>query len=385
MPNISHDVKLRMLMMRRLNAFPETLRDHVEAVKMQNLVKLTDRAGNFRLVFRQGEPFKPATLRQQEDPIATISKILDQNIHSYTSIDSLIDLGKGMVKAGLIKGGASPEEKESIAEKRVVAMCIDAALTEDDFETAYSYVVTRLKAIGGPAHEKVPELERSNSGLAFVPTPKAIDDWSWRAALQAGKYRRNQLTVKPTHLGNASGNPEIRHLEQRMECLSQALKLAPKATLQEILNVFRRCEEELQSHVEREQEQSEAWDKQGDENSAMPGGFAPTPKPTKTSRATEEAPMSLFELSRATLGSALSTMQKNTPSGKSHSPNVTPGSPVGEVVDPLSHSTGSLGSAPVRKRDQLRNVAVGGLASGVGWLIGAPAPAPAPSTVRDRE
>lgn len=371
--------------MTSLNTFPETLKGHVEAVKMQHLVKLTDRAGSFRLVFKQGEPFKPVTLRQQEDPIGAISKILDQNMRSYTSIDSLIDLGKGMVKAGLVKGDMSPEEAESIAEKRVVAMCIDAALTEDDFETAYSYVVTKLKAIGGPSHARTPDLERSHTGGNYFSRPKPIDDWSWRAALQAGKYRFNPSAVKPTHLGNASGNPEIRHLEQRIECLSQALKLAPRATLQEILNVFRRCEEDLLANVVDEQDKSEAWDKQGDENSVMPGGFAATPRPAmRTSRATEEAPMSLFELSRATLGSALSTIKKNTPAaGRQHSPTVTPGTPVGEVMDPMANSTGSLGHAPVRKRDQLRNVAVGGLASGVGWLIGAPAPGQ--GSVRDRE
>lgn len=350
---------------------------------MQHLVKLTDKAGNFRLVFRAGEPFKPMALRQQEDPVGVIEKILGQNIGSYTSIDSLIDLGKGMVKAGLVRGNASPEEKESVAEKRVVAMCIDEALAEDDFETAYSYVVTRLKAIGEPSHTRAPAYERSVSNRSIHAPPKEIDNWSWKAALEAGKYRRNQNTLKPTHLGNASGNAEIRHLEQRMECLSQALKLAPKATLQEILNVFRRCEEELQSHVEREQEQSDAWDKQGDENSAMPGGFADTPNPTKTSRATEEAPMSLFELSRATLGSAISTIKKNAPAGNPQSPDSTPRSTLGDELDPLAHNNGSVGSAPVRKRDQMKNLAVGGLASGVGWLIGAPAQGP--NTARDKE
>ena len=85
-----------------------------------------------------------------------------------------------------------------------------------------------------------------------------LDDWSWRAALQAGRYRRTSQTVKPTHLGNASGNPEIRHLEQRMECLTHAFRLAPKSTLQEIVNVFRRCEEELESLSKQEAEQEAA-------------------------------------------------------------------------------------------------------------------------------
>ena len=126
-------------------------------------------------------------------------------------------------------------EQEIIAEKRVVSMCVAAALGEDDFETAYSYIMTRLANIAGPAQERSPELER-NGGLVAELPPKGLDDWSWRAALEAGKYRRTSQTIRPTHIGNASGNPDIRHLEQRMECLSFAVRLAPKAVLQEILN-----------------------------------------------------------------------------------------------------------------------------------------------------
>lgn len=114
-------------------------------------------------------------------------------------------------------------------------MCIDAALAEDDFETAYSYIMTRLVTIAAPAQERTPQPDRKGGLFAELP-PKEIDDWSWRAALQAGKYRRTSQTVQPTHLGNASGNPDIRHLEQRMDCLSHAVRLAPKSTLQEILN-----------------------------------------------------------------------------------------------------------------------------------------------------
>lgn len=126
-------------------------------------------------------------------------------------------------------------EQELIAEKRVISMCIAAALGEDDFETAYSYIMTRLANIAGRAQERAPDFERTGGLFAELP-PKDLDDWSWRAALEAGKYRRTSQTLRPTHLGNASGNPEIRHLEQRMECLSLAVRLAPKAVLHEILN-----------------------------------------------------------------------------------------------------------------------------------------------------
>ena len=209
------------------------------------MIDVTHAIGCYKLVLKQGEPFKPVSLRVHADPISIIGKILDQNSKSYTKLSDFVRMGNDMVRAGLLfrtnAGGQHGSNcvqtptihtQHLVAEKRVISMCIDAALAEDDFETAYSYVVTRLKDVSGPAHARFPAPERTDSGLLSQPPPKIIDDWSWRAALQAGKYRRSSSTLSPTHLGNASGNPEIRHLEQRMECLSQALRFAPKSTLQ---------------------------------------------------------------------------------------------------------------------------------------------------------
>jgi hypothetical protein len=95
-----------------------------------------------------------------------------------------------------------------------------------------------------------------------------------------------------------------------------------------------------------EDEQEAAWDARG-EDQMMPGGFGTTPK--KTSAYAEEAPVSLFDLSREVLTRAQSGL------GLSRAP--APDSPPRE-----------------RKRDQLRNAAVGTVAAGVGWLIGAPVP-----------
>jgi hypothetical protein len=82
----------------------------------------------------------------------------------------------------------------------------------------------------------------------------------------------------------------------------------------------------------------------------MPGGFGATPKSSNKpiSRA-EEAPMSLFDLSRGAITRAQSGFGS------------------------LSGTSTPNSDAPrERKRDQLRNAAVGTVAAGVGWLIGAP-------------
>ncbi|KAI0491254.1 Sec39 domain-containing protein [Xylaria cf. heliscus] len=340
-----------------IHAFPETLAEtHPAARRIEALLRATHALSEYRLVLKKGEPFTPVVLRVHTDPISIIGKVLEQNPKSYTSIQDLLDIGSNMVDAGLLTGNKPGQSKMNpklsadqhvITRRRITAMCVDASLTEDDFETAYSYVVNRVASDAGP---------------------QITDEYSWKAALQAGKYRRTARTLKPTHIGTASGNLDIRHLEQRIECLSAAVRIAPPATLQDILNAFRKCEEELNAAIKTEEAQESAWDDQGDVQ-AMPGAFNSTVPAgvarnttTRSSRHVEEAPMSLFDLSRASMAraqynlSALSSLQR---SGQSRSSDAE-GS-----VDEAS------GQQRVRKRDQLREAAVGTLASGVGWLIGA--------------
>jgi hypothetical protein len=377
------------------------------------------------------------------DPVSIIAKILEQNPKTYTQLHDLLTLGTRMVEAGLTHHAKTPPTPEDetthrlTAERRITAMCINAALAEDDFETAYSYVVNRLASSPPP------------------PNPTSTDDYSWKAALQAGKYRRTAHTLPPpqTHRGVgagssgglASGNADVRHLEQRIECLATALRVAPAATLQEIVNAFRRAEEELEVLTREEEEEEAEWDRRGDRLGmpVMPGAFtsssvAAAPRgrrpagghgqvhgggggmgaaatARRQSKAEEDAaPMSLFDLSRASVLSAqrnlsaLSGLQRPAGFGRlaGGGGGGRPAAPAGaraaggagggggmgrESSDfggrssmdmaPLSAtgSTASAGSGAdaedrrVRKRDQLREAAMGTLVSGVGWLVGAPA------------
>ncbi|KAK3359345.1 Sec39 domain-containing protein [Lasiosphaeria hispida] len=369
-----------------IKSFPKTIEKSAPATrKIEALLQATHALSEYRLVLKQGEPFTPVVLRVHTDPISIIDKILEQNPKSYTKIQNLISLGTGMVQAGLTlrdkHGNAktlTEEEQERqclTAERRITAMCIDTALTEDDFETAYSYVVNHLSTLS--------------------TTNSEADEYSWKAALQAGKYRCTARTLRPTHLGNTSGNPEIRHLEQRIECLSTALRIAPAPTLQEIINAFRRAEEELEAAIKAEDEQEDAWDTAGDtiiHSGNMPGGFnssttafehrhSTSAKPAASSRRhqVEEAPMSLFDLSKASVMSAqrnltaLSSLQRST--GLSRSDTVTSNASTAERGIGSDGEDGAQNQAKrARKRDQLREAAMGTLVSGVGWLVGAPAP-----------
>lgn len=356
--------------------------------RIEALLKATHGLSDYKLVLKQGEPFTPVVLRVHHDPISIISKVLEQNPKSYTRIQDLIDMGRNMVAAGITvrdKAGHSavtPEMEPELmldAEKRITAMCIDRALTEDDFETAYSYVMNRLATLS--KRPLAPKRQVSNSSLVSKPAA-AQDDWSWRAALQAGMYRRTSQTVRPTHLGTASGNPEIRHLEQRTDCLATALRIAPAPTLLQILNSYRRTEEELDAAIKADQEREDAWDEAADNmmSHGMPGGFKDASVGLSegsggrqsgrgaSRNAAEEAPMSLFDLSRASMRSAqrnLTVLSNFNSTTQSRPSDDADGGQAGGELGGMGEQQRS------RKRDQLREAAMGGLTAGVGWLIGA--------------
>ncbi|KAF7558570.1 hypothetical protein G7046_g5579 [Stylonectria norvegica] len=360
-----------------IHAFPKSMGKALPTTRrIEALLKATHALSDYRLVLKQGEPFSPVVLRVHSDPITIIDKVLEQNPKAYTRLQEFLELGTNMVNAGLptlsecdrrLSDATEQSSQVIVAEKRIVAMCIEAALKEDDFETAYSYVVSRLGASEPP---------RPSS-----PSSAAGDEWSWKAALTAGQYVRTERSQKPTHLGTASGNPEIRHLEQRIECLATALRIAPPSQLQEVLKTFRRCEEQLDSAIKEEAAKEDAWDIAGDLHD-LPGTFD-TPDPDKaypprnitasaTARQAEESPMSLFDLSRATARvaqrnfTALSSLQ-GVAQGVAQ--GVTRG------MTQSQHSQNSDADIQdqqrARKRDQLREAATGTLVSGVGWLLGA--------------
>ncbi|PTB63573.1 secretory pathway Sec39 [Trichoderma citrinoviride] len=350
-----------------IHSFPKTLnKTHPATKRVEALLRCTHALSEYRLTLKQGEPFKPVVLRVHSDPISIIDKVLEQNPKAYTRLPEFLEMAANMVRAGITQQARSvkfdsPAEdssKELVrAEKLIIALCIEAALREDDFETAYSYVVSRLEAPasgGGGSQEQ--------------------DEWSWKAALKAGQYVRTDRTLLPTHLGIASGNPEIRHLEQRIECLATALRVAPASQLLEILKTFRRCEEQLDSAIAEEAAAEASWAAAGE----VPGAFE-TAGPahglqssrnmtaTAASKQAEEAPMSLFDLSRATASVAsrnftrLSSLSSSLAGAASLASSTTSNSTLGEQQAPQR----------LRKRDQLREAATGTLVSGVGWLIGA--------------
>ncbi|GAB7353128.1 hypothetical protein MBLNU459_g3666t1 [Dothideomycetes sp. NU459] len=346
------------------------------------LIAATHSLSFYSLILQHGVPFQPVNIRASADPLSLLPKVLEQNANSYTKLDDLVSIGRNLVSAGLPLHTADGEpiieqdeskdemaEKLLLAERKVIAMCIEAALAEDDFETAYSYIVNRLAP--------------PDPGAAAVPVDAAKgpsqDDTSWRAAFLAGRYRPRT---------NAA--PTLRRLEQRTELLSLALLLAPSSHLSEILGVWRRCEEETLSLHAAETAAEQRFDDSADRRRELPGGFADQTTDgmifgqqrrevgRMTGGSTEdEVPMGLFDVAR---GAAKAFSRNAFPLRGTAQASGTASPSSAVVTEPgegagLGHqrtfSSGSNEASRVRKRDMLSSAVSGGLASGIGWVLGA--------------
>lgn len=355
----------------------------------------------YSLTLQHGVPFQPVSIRVSRDPISLISKLLEQNPRSYTKLDDLVDIGRNLVEAGLVHDDDEEEEEErdwkvgdgvrgeegvargqkkGEVERRVIFMAVEAALREEDFETAYSYVVNRLTPSGGAATatagEEVKEKSTQKRLSSYGTMAEAEDDISWRAAFLAGRYRSS----------STSSPPSLRRLEQRTELLSLALLLAPTSALTEILASWRRCEEETTSlhlaQVEAEREFDDRADKRlsggGGGTSGLPGNFTvggEQPELVLGQKRREvgrgggeigEAPLSMFDLGRG----VARAFSKNVNASVGEQRREGEGE---RGMDMSGSFTGSSteGGERTRKRDLVANAVSGGLASGLGWVLGA--------------
>jgi hypothetical protein len=342
--------------------------------RCEALLAATHALSFYSLTLQHGVPFLPVNIRVSSDPISLIEKLLSQNPRSYTHLDDLILIGRNFVTAGLVN---SPSEnavaiepsasdltaQKHKAERRVIGMAIEAALNENDFETAYSYVVNKLDTTS---------ISSQNSA-----TSKDQDDISWRAALAAGRHKSSVSSQSAS--SSLSTPPALRRLEQRMELLSQALLLAPPSALPEVLNVWRKCEEEMTALQAREAQIEASFDDRADRG--LPGAFINSTAPVQPRRevgrgANEEAPMGLFDVARGAAAAfsksafplrgaaAASTMPP--PSSRGHTRQVSSAGSDAESVG----SDGLNREERIRKRDLVANAVTGGLASGIGWVLG---------------
>ena len=363
-----------------MQTFQPHFRDSVSFKQIQALISATHALSFYSLTLQHGVPFQPVSIRVHSDPLFLIEKVLDQNAKGYTKLDDLLSIGRNLVAAGFPprlpddqdshdEHAPASEDAVVIAERRIISLAISSALASDDFGTAYSYIFTRLAP---------PSILPTSSPPSNSAAP---DDISWRAVYNAGRYRSATASPSPNL------QTQIHQLSQRMELLSLALVLVPSADpLPEILGAWRRCDEEMNGLHAQESEEEELWDNKGDSLSMVPGGFGPTDSEqdaleTKQQHARrarahqrqgpsqhEEAPMGLFEVAR---GAAMALHKNTIPlQGMAAAPFTSSrGAEHGHHDDFDQHEEDDEGRT--RKRDVVSNMVTGGLASGIGWVLGA--------------
>ena len=313
--------------------------------RLSALIQAVHSLSFYSLTLQHGVPLLPANVRAHQGPLNLIEKVLEQNAKSYTHLDDLLEIGRRFIRAGLIKGkdvGAEDAIQSDTllqkVEKSIIASTIRAALAQHDFDTAYAYIVNRLSGPGTSSSSSDP-----------------ANDVLWKAAFDAGRYGP-ETTSSPSNL---------RHLEQKMELLSQALLLAPASEVPAVLRVWRDAEKDVDLASVKESKQDAAWRKRGDQR--PPGAFihdAPAWESGahRSSRAAnDEAPVGLFDVAR---GAAAALHKTAFPLHGQR--NVTLSQRPGEEEG----SEASAGAARTRKRDVVSNMVTGGLASGIGWVLG---------------
>jgi hypothetical protein len=317
-----------------------------------------------------------------------VRKLLSQNSGSYTKLDDLISIGQNLVisKPSTILededdtplDASAMERRKAAAERRVIGMAIDAALAEDDFETAYSYVVNRLTP-STPAVTPSAASQLFSFGLPDSDEPEDdAEDVAWRAALRAGRY--SSPTVTNTW-SQSTARPDLRRLEQRMELLSQALMLAPPSHLEEVLSVWQQCEAETTALLADETAAEERFNDAADRK--LPGTFvnetiAIQPRREVGRGAAEEAPLGLFDVARGAAAAFSKSAFPLRSSALAASNTTSKDANMSSSRASMEFSdSGSMNEDRVRKRDMVASAATGALAtgtgalaSGLGWMLG---------------
>jgi hypothetical protein len=357
--------------------------------RTQALLSATHAMSFYSLILQHGVPFQPVSIRVSSNPLSLIQKLLAQNLGSYTKLDDLISIAQNLVMsmpATIMDDDAQApldattlERKKAAAERRVIGMAIDAALEEDDFETAYSYVVNRLSPATSSPTPSV-GFKRFSFGVADGDEQEDdTEDIAWQAALRAGRHSSTQTLG--SSWSHSAARPDLRRLEQRMELLSQALLLAPPNHLEEVLKVWQQCEAEMTALLADETEAEERFNDAADRK--LPGTFINDTLTVQPRRevgrgAVEESPMGLFDVAR---GAAAAFSKSAFPlrGSAQATPTTVSRDTAGSRASMDFSDSGSMNGHEdrVRRRDMVASAATGALASGtgalasgLGWMLG---------------
>ncbi|KAI5778542.1 Sec39 domain-containing protein [Geopyxis carbonaria] len=298
------------------------------------LIAAVHALSSYSLTLTPGVPLLPARIRSHPDPTSLLDRVLSQNRRAYLQPDTLVSIAADLAPA-----------HAAAAEPRVLAMAAAAALAESDFETAYAYTTTRLLPSATPPAAVAAAHPRLHAPAApDAAAAAAARDHTWRTALATGRWR--PPTSAPLTLGM---------LEKKLDLLALAVRFAPAEALVEVLAVWRRCEEELEAAVAAE-ERAEREHRERAERMGMAGSVTGG-RGMAAARRGGEAPQSLFEVARGAARVGMTGMGM--------------GMGMGSRGGARGEGEGEGEGERVRKRDMVGGMVTQGLASGLGWVLGA--------------
>ncbi|CUS13430.1 unnamed protein product [Tuber aestivum] len=336
--NASNGNKTRGSMKNALGVL-QILYPHIsKSTALECAYRLTDAThalSHYSLTLTPGVPLLPVQIRIHSNPISLVARLLDSNPGSFAQAEALIAIARNLCF------GTTGNDGGRKTDARVIGMCIEAALSEGDFETAYSLGMNRLVTMIAENEQSVDE---------------DVADMIWRACFQAGRYRSPYAALVGETA--AFGGKALRTVEMRMELLAQALRFCPPSALAEVLASWRRCEEEMLAGLKEEEEEEEKREAYWSNNNS---GEATSTATSVSMRKDDETPMGLFAVAagaaKALRGTAfpLSTSRENiVPAG-----------------DDATVAAAATEDQKTRKRDMVSGMVTSGLAKwGICMLSG---------------
>ncbi|RPA83605.1 secretory pathway Sec39 [Ascobolus immersus RN42] len=336
-----------------------------QLLKAKAILSAVHSLSSYTLSFKPGIPAPPREIRAYEDPFELIEKLLEQNQNSYTHLEPLIRITRDLV-TGSSADFEDPIDPETVS-ARIESLCVQAALTADDFASAYSLISSRIL----PAFTTASIHSTSKASQSEEPKEE-----TWKPIILAAKF-------------HSRSGKDSETIDLRLELAAQALRLCPKDYISEILGIWRRLEEEYLASRNWSEDAEEARANTGasigslfnpkapkkDRNPglAIPGGFGgigPSIPPTSgtgtpgTPGSATKIPFNLTQGLGRAVWNKIPVGQGGRLSeegGRGSMDSIRSGSDDGMVA----------GKDRQRKRDVVSGMVTSGLVSGIGWVLGA--------------
>lgn len=291
---------------------PSTTPSTAHAVK---LVSATHALSNYSLTLTPGVALTPAQIRMNKDPALLVTKVIELNPSVYREPDRILKILDDLID-GTELFKHDPQSREISASRmhaRVNAAIVNAALSENDFTSAYDSCINKLSHLTS-THSDDP----------------VISEAAWVAY-----YRTGIFAGRPSTRSTRSGmSASSLHDFQKMELLARAMLICPKSEIEGILGYWAILENR-QLHPENVQVQSTST--AGDHRS--------------------------FLATAAQVGRGIA---------RTASPLVTGDGRNGSLESSRERTSGELsGWGTSSSRFGVRDTVKTGLTQGIGWLLGA--------------